>query len=173
MSIYTLRTTSGREDIVADLIWTKAKNEKLDIKAILHPAELKGYLFIEGRLGDVHKSIYGLMHIKSLMEKPVTLSEIEHFLSTKKVKVNLGDVIEIIGGAFKGEKGKIIRYDEVKDEVTVELLEASTPIPVTISTELVKLIKKGKTEVVEEEEPEEKIPKKISMADLRKKFEGE
>jgi len=169
MTIYTLRTTSGREDIVSDLIQTKAKLGKLDIKAILHPAELKGYLFLEGHAGDIHKAIYGLMHVKSFMDSPIPMSDIQHFIDTKqKVKVSLGDIVEIVGGAFKGEKGKITRLDETKDEVTVELLEASTPIPVTIATEFVKLVKRGKTE----EAPLAEKPKKVSMDDLRKQYEG-
>ncbi len=97
--------------------------------------------------------MHGVMHIKGLIEKPVALEEIQHFFETKKAKVvvNDGDIVEIIGGPFKGEKGKIQRIDKVKDEVTVELLEASIPIPVTISVELVKLIKREKQETEDTE----------------------
>ena len=142
MSIYTLRTTSGREDIVADIMQAKIRSEKLDVKAILHPAELKGYLFIEGNIGDIHKVVQGMLHIKSLMEKPINLSDIQHFLEVKKVKVNMGDIIEIVGGAFKGEKGRIVKVDEAKGEVTAELIEASMPIPITVATEFIKLVKR-------------------------------
>ena len=88
------------------------------------------------------------MHIRGVMEKPIGIDEIKHFLETKKaiIKINEGDVVEIIGGPFKGEKGKIQRIDKVKDEVTIELLEASIPIPVTISTEFIKVIKLAKKE---------------------------
>ncbi len=144
MNIYTIRTTSGREDIVLDLIASRVKSEGLDIKAIFHPAEIKGYIFIEGKLGDIHKAMHGLMHIKGLIEKPIKLEEIRHFLEQKKdtIKLEEGDLVEIIGGPFKGEKGKIERIDRAKDEVTIELLEASIPIPVTIAIEFVKLIKR-------------------------------
>lgn len=161
MTIYTLRTTSGREDIVADMMLSKIRAEKLGVRAIAHPAELKGYIFIEGRLGDIHKAIHGMLHIRGLIEKPVNMGEIEHFFDTKKARIAVGeeDVVEIIGGPFKGERGKIQRIDKAKDEVTVELLEASVPIPVTIATEFVKLIKKSKavreTEALKEEEREE------------------
>ena len=142
MAIYTLRTTSGREDIVADILQAKIKSEKLDVKAVLHPAELKGYLFIEGSIVDIHKAVQGMLHIKSLMEKPINLSDIQHFLEVKKVKVNMGDIIEIVGGAFKGEKGRIVKVDEAKGEVTAELIEASMPIPITVATEFIKLVKR-------------------------------
>jgi ribosomal protein L24 len=88
-----------------------------------------------------------------------------------RIKIDKGDIVEIIGGPFKGEKGRIERIDKVKDEVTIELLEASIPIPVTISTEFVKIVKKEKKEnkeetkekpVIKEEESKESVFDKIS-----------
>ena len=148
MAIYTLRTTSGREGIVIDMLSSKIRAEGLAINTVFHPAEIKGYIFVEGPLGVIQKAIKGVMHIRGLIEKPVKLEEIQHFLEYKKerIKVDIGDTVEIIGGPFKGEKGKINRIDGVKDEVTVELLEASIPIPVTIATEFVKVIKAAKKE---------------------------
>jgi len=162
--IYTVRTTSGRETIVIDMLETKVKAEKLKIKTIFHPAEIKGYIFIEGSPGEVQKAIRGVMHVRGLIEKPVRLEEIQQFLEQKKeiVKVGMGDTVEIIGGPFKGEKGKINRVDPVKREVTVELLEATIPIPVTIATEFIKVIKiakkEGEAKEVVEEKPKEEEP---------------
>ena len=152
--IYTIRTTTGREDIVIDMLSTKVKAEGYAVKAIFHPAELKGYIFVEGQLGDIHKSVYGIMHVRGIMEKPVKMTEIEHFLEVKKdrIKLDTSDIVEIIGGPFKGEKGKVERIDAVKDEVTIELLEASIPIPVTIATEFVKVIKKASPDSEEKKE---------------------
>ena len=107
---------------------------------------MKGYIFLEGNVVDIHKATQGMLHIKGLLEKPVQLSDIQRFLEDKKISVDLGDIVEIIGGAFKGEKGKINRIDKTKDEITLELLEASMPIPVTISTEFVKLVSRVKKE---------------------------
>lgn len=145
--IYTIRTTSGREDIVIDLLMSKVQSDGLDIKSIFHPAEIKGYVFIEGSLSNIHKAMVSLMHSRGLIDKPIRLAEIQHFLeSTKtKIKVDQEDIVEIIGGPFKGEKGRVIRINKIKDEITAELLEASIPIPVTIATEFVKIIKKGKS----------------------------
>jgi transcriptional antiterminator NusG len=146
--IYTLRTTSGREDIVMDMLNSRINAEKLDVKAVIHPAELKGYVFIEGSTGDIHKALRGVMHTKGLIEKPVKVSDIQHFMETKvsEINVEVEDIVEIMGGPFKGEKGKIKRVDKTKNEVTIELLEASIPIPVTIATEFIKVTKKGKGE---------------------------
>ena len=153
--IYTIRTTSGREDIVIDILTTRLKSEGYNIKAIFHPAEIKGYVFIEGSSGDIHKAIHGMMHVRGVIEKPIKLSDIQHFLEVKKdrIKVDIGDIVEIIGGPFKGERGKIQRIDKVKDEATIALVEASIPIPVTTSTECVKVVKKQKKEGEEEAKP--------------------
>ena len=139
--IYTLRTTSGREDIVMDMINSRINAEKLDVKAVIHPTELKGYIFIEGATADIHKVLRGVMHTKGLIEKPVKIGDIEHFMETKvsEINVDMGDIVEIMGGPFKG-------VDKTKNEVTIELMEASIPIPVTIATEFIKVIKKAKGE---------------------------
>ncbi|MBI4019714.1 MAG: transcription elongation factor Spt5 [Candidatus Aenigmarchaeota archaeon] len=162
--IYTVRTTTGREDIVIDMLETKIRHDSIEVKSVFHPAEIKGYVFIEGSPGNIHKALQGMMHVKGFIEKPVKMEEIKNFLEYKKARiaVDMGDVIEIVGGPFKGEKGKITRVDKVKGDVTIELLEAAIPIPVTISTEFVKIIKKAKPEASEvkpkprmREEPEE------------------
>jgi len=143
--IYAVRVTSGRENIVVELINSSIVKKKLNIKSISYPAEIKGYIFIEGELEEITKALQGVMHIKGIIQKPISINEIEHFFKKKEstITFNIGDIVEIIGGPFKGEKGKIERIDQIKKEVTVELLEASIPIPVTISVELVKLVKRG------------------------------
>jgi transcriptional antiterminator NusG len=166
--IYTIRTTSGREDIVIDILTMRLKSEGYNIKAIFHPAEIKGYVFVEGSSGDIHKAIHGMMHVRGVIEKPVKLSEIQQFLEVKKdrIKIDTGDIVEIIGGPFKGERGKIQRIDKVKDEATIELLEASIPIPVTISTEFVKVVKKQKKEGEEESKPQQVQEKEESKGSV-------
>ncbi|MBI4181908.1 MAG: transcription elongation factor Spt5 [Candidatus Aenigmarchaeota archaeon] len=154
--IYTIRTTSGREDIVVDLLISKVEQDSIDIKSVFHPAEIKGYVFVEGSLTAVHKAMMGLMHSRGLIDKAVPLQQISHFLEAKKTRmlIDEGDVVEIIGGPFKGEKGRVKRVNKIKDEVTAELLEASIPIPVTIATEFVKVVKKAANAAPAREEEE-------------------
>lgn len=153
--IYTIRTTTGREDMVVEMLESRLKTEAgLGIKSVFHPAEIKGYVFAEGGLASIHKAMLGLMHTKGLMEKPVNIEEIRHFLEVKRtrIKIDIDDIVEIIGGPFKGERGRIKRIDSVKDEVTIELLEAAIPIPVTIATEFIKVVKKAHPEAAAEKE---------------------
>jgi len=60
------------------------------------------------------------------------------------VELNVGDIVEILSGPFRGEKGKITRINEPKKEITLELLEAVVPIPLTISMNVVRLVEKKK-----------------------------
>jgi len=140
--IFTIRTTVGRENAVIEALGNKAKNTAASILSILHPDELKGYIFVEGDLASIEKVMAGIPHIRGLIRKEVRLDEIKKFLEAKKVeiKINRGDTVEIMGGPFKGEKGKVTRVDEAKGEVTIELLEAAIPIPITVSTDSIKVI---------------------------------
>jgi len=76
----------------------------------------------------------------------VNLNDINKFLQPAKVVVDLNvtDIVEVIGGPFKGERGKVTRYDKIKREITLELVEAAVPIPLTVSVEMVKLLERGK-----------------------------
>ncbi len=171
MVLYTIKTTNGREETVVDMMSLNVKNNGLDVKSIMHPSELKGYVFAEGNLADIHKATQGLLHIKALKEHPIKLSDIEKFMEVKRVAVDIGDEVEIVGGAFKGDKGIITRLDRTKDEVTIELREGAIPIPMTISTEFVRIVRKGAVKP-EEIKADQKKPKKFSMDDLKKSFGG-
>lgn len=144
--IYTIKTVVGRENIVLDSISSKAKSQNLIIQSIVHPEEIKGYVFIEGDLKDIERAVQMVPHVRGLIKKPVDLKEIQRFLVPRITEIELGngDIVEVIGGPFKGEKGKVVRYDKTKRECTVELVEATVPIPVTISVEFVKVLERKK-----------------------------
>jgi transcriptional antiterminator NusG len=145
IKIYAVKTIIGRENVVLESMAGKAKVRGLFIKAMVHPEELRGYIFVEGELKDVENMIKEIPHARGVLKTPVHISDIKRFMESKKIeiKVNEGDIVEVIGGPFKGEKGKVTRFDDVKGEVTIELIEVTVPIPVTVNAGLVKVIKKG------------------------------
>jgi transcriptional antiterminator NusG len=145
IKIYAVKTIIGRENVVLESMSGKAKVGGLFVKAMVHPEELRGYIFIEGELKDIEHMIKEIPHARGLLKAPVHISDIKRFMESKKIeiKVNEGDIVEVIGGPFKGEKGKVTRFDDVKGEVTIELIEVTVPIPVTVNAGLVKVIKKG------------------------------
>jgi len=142
--IYAIKTIIGRENIVIEAMAGKVKAKGLNVKAMVHPEEIKGYVFVEGELRDVEEMIREIPHARGILRKTVSITDIKRFLEPKKVeiKINEGDIVEVIGGPFKGEKGKVTRYDSTKVEVTIELIEITVPIPVTVNAGLVKVVKK-------------------------------
>jgi transcriptional antiterminator NusG len=56
------------------------------------------------------------------------------------------DLVEIVGGPFKGMRAKIMRVDRTKEEVILELLEATFTLPITVHADYVKLVEKAKKE---------------------------
>ncbi len=142
--IYTVKTVVGRENVVLDALASRISAEELKIKALVHPEEIKGYIFVEGEIEDVERAVKALPHSRGLIKKPFEVKEVEKFLQPRKVEVELdtGDTVEIIGGPFKGERGKVTRYDKTKREITIEPLETPVPIPITVSVEFVKMLQK-------------------------------
>lgn len=139
--MYTVKTVVGRENIAIDAIATKAQADKLLINIVLRPEEIKGYIFIDGDLTDIEKVVQMVPHVRGIIKKPMDVKEIQRFLQPKKVEIELDvkDVVEVIGGPFKGERGRVTRYDKVKREVTLELLDVAVPIPITVNVEFIKL----------------------------------
>lgn len=142
MVILTVRTTRGREKTVMKSINTKmGSGDYPGIKAAFYPEELKGYVFIEA---DTEKQINTLTdelrHVRGVIDKPASIDDLERFLSEEEEDIELeaGDTVEVIGGPFKGEEANIKRVDDANREVTIELLEAAVPIPVTISVDMVR-----------------------------------
>ena len=146
--IFVVKTTTGQERNVARLVAAKVEMTNIPIKAILVPDTLKGYVFMEADGPHfVEEAIAGVRHVRSRIPGLVSFSEIERYIIRKPVLEDLGkdDVVEITGGPFKGMRAKITRIDKSKGEVTLELLEATFTLPITVHSDYVKLIERAKT----------------------------
>jgi len=147
--IFAVRTTTGQEGNVAKLIATKVEMNKIPIKAILVPETLRGYVFIEADGPHfVEKAIAGVKHVRSRVPGIVSFSEVEKYIVRKPIieELSENDIVEVTGGPFKGMRAKITRIDKAKEEVTLELLEATFTLPITVHSDYVKLVEKAKTE---------------------------
>jgi len=145
--IFAIRTTVGQERNVSNLIAGRAEVNKIPIKAILVPEILKGYIFIEAEGPHiVEKAISGIRHVRSRVPGMVSLSEIEKYIIIKPIieELDIDDIVEVTGGPFKGMRAKITDIDRAKEEVTIELLEASFTLPITVHADYLKLVKKSK-----------------------------
>jgi transcriptional antiterminator NusG len=138
--ILTGKTTRGREKNAIEAIRSKVKAENLDIKAVFHPQDLKGYIFIEGSEADIKDLADEIRNLRGIIEDEVEISQIEKYLDEEEEEIKLeeGDVVEVVGGAFKGEEAKINRVDETNREVTIELIDAAVPIPTTVDIDTVR-----------------------------------
>jgi transcriptional antiterminator NusG len=149
-AIFTVRTTAGQEKNVANLLAAKVKTNNLPIKAILVPETLKGYVFIEAEGPHVvDEAIGGIKHVRSRVPGIVTFPEVERYIVAKPMieELDVRDIVEVVSGPFKGMRAKITRVDETKEEVVLELLEATFTLPITVHADYVKVVEKG--EVVE------------------------
>lgn len=147
MPIFVIRTIGGKEETLAEMIANLSISQNLEIHSVFKLDEFKGYIFIEGEEDDVMKVIKEVPHVRSVLKENITIEELKKYIKTeekKEVKLEIGDIVEIIGGPFKGLKGKVNKVDEIKKEVTIELLDVAVSLPVTISSELVKLVEKKK-----------------------------
>lgn len=148
-AVFAVRTTAGQEKNVANLIEARVRVEELPIRAVLVPEMLKGYIFVEADgPHSVEKAIAGIRHVRSRVPGVVTFPEVERYIVAKPVIEELDeeDLVEIVGGPFKGMRAKITRVDKAKEEVTLELLEATFTLPITVHADYVKLVEKGRKE---------------------------
>jgi len=146
--IFIIKVTTGQEKIISGILAKKAKKENLEIYSIINLDKIRGYLFVETLdENNVVKLIQRVRNVKGILKKPIELSEIENMMQKVEEKISsisVGDIVEMISGPFKGEKAKIVRVDENKDEVTGELVEVAVPIPITVKSKVVKLFQKKK-----------------------------
>lgn len=143
--IFVVKTQVGQEENVSNMLHKIGKKENADIVAILAPRELRGYIFVEGHDIDIiKKMIRHMRYARDVLEDTIPFEEIEHFLFPPSAVANIeeGNIVELVSGPFRGEKAKVTRIDDSKEEITVELLEAMVPIPITVRGEQVRVLKK-------------------------------
>ncbi|MGQ9530188.1 MAG: transcription elongation factor Spt5 [Candidatus Bathycorpusculaceae bacterium] len=147
--IFAVKTTTGQERNVAKSITARIEMNKIPVKAILVPETLRGYVFVEAEGPHfVEQAIAGIRHVRSRVPGVVGFSEIERYIVRKPVieELSENDIVEVTGGPFKGMRAKITRIDKSKAEVTLELLEATFTLPITVHSDYVKLVEKTKIE---------------------------
>jgi len=134
---FLVKTVGGEEESVARITELRIKSSegKIKVKSIIIPPGMKGTLIVEAeRYSDVFNAFEGIKNFKRILPGLVQLNEIKNIVTQEKVEeLNVGDIVEIIAGPFKGMKAKVVNIRE-KDEVVIHLSDASaSPIPIVIS----------------------------------------
>ncbi|MCK9292894.1 MAG: transcription elongation factor Spt5 [archaeon] len=143
--IFTIRTTVGQEKVIMDLLYNKIKQNELEVYSLVEMADLKGYLLVEA---DSKKTaellIHNVPHIKGgkIVEGTIEIKEIAGVLESRPLMTAIkpGQTVEIILGPFKGSRAKVIRVNLAKEEVVIELFDATVKIPITIKAENIKVL---------------------------------
>lgn len=163
--IYAVRATAGQERVVAEILYREAVSRREEIEreggavySVLYTTGLKGYVLVEadspGTVEDLARNVPKtrglLLKEKGNLESAgiITIEELKGILEPTPVAIELrkSDLIELISGPFKGEKARVAKIDEDKNEITVELIEAAVPIPVIVKGEDIKIIRKESDE---------------------------
>ncbi len=144
--IFTLRTTVGQESLVVDILGNKIKTDEIEVYSLSVIPGLKGYVLIEADTElTVRRAIANTPHVKGrgIVGGEVKIDELSSLLEAKPLMKSIkeGQKVELIAGPFKGERARVLRVNDTKEEVTVELLEAAVKIPVTIRAEHIRILR--------------------------------
>ncbi len=145
-AVLAIKTSRGYEREVADTLLARTEEKSDVIFALLVPSALRGYVFAEGMSFEgVREMLKGIRKARGLVEGETTLKEVEPLLVPKITVEGFveGAIVELISGPFKGEKARVKKIDQAKEEITVELIEAVVPIPVTVRGDHVRMLEKG------------------------------
>jgi transcriptional antiterminator NusG len=152
-SIYALKTSAGQERNVARMLAGKARDSGVDLTAIIVPESLKGYILVESSTKiDMKNPAMKIPHLRGLVESKgtanqdntISFEEVKKFLNPEPIisSIMKGSIVELVSGPFKGERAKIMRIDESREEVVLELVEQPVAIPITVEADQIRIIQK-------------------------------
>jgi transcriptional antiterminator NusG len=147
--IFVVKVTTNKEDKAFEMIADKVLKRKINIYALIRPHGLRGYLLIESPdRENAEEAVYNLPYVKGILPKQVTYDEVRQMLEpvASEIKIEKNDIVEIIGESFKNEKAKVVRFDKVKGDAVVLLLNAAVPMPVTVRLDNLRVIRREEME---------------------------
>lgn len=163
--IFIIKVTTNKEERAMEMVSERAEKKALNVYSVIKPHGLRGYIILEAiDRESAEEAVFNLPYIKGIIGKTLSYEEIKNMLEPKveDVKIEVGDIIEMISATFKGEKAKVLRVDKNRGEVTVSLLGASVPIPYTTKIDNVKVIRRE--DKTNEQETAEEIKSEESNA---------
>ncbi len=145
--LYAVKVTAGYENLTGMIAAEKAKKlgESSGIISILTLDEMKSYILVEAEnKSSVISFFYGLKHVKGHVRGAIDIKEIEHLITPKEIitEIKEGSEVEIVWGPFKGSIAEVVKVDQNKKEVTVILKDSVTLIPIQLSIDYIKILKK-------------------------------
>ena len=143
---YAIRVTGGQEVNVALILEERIRQNNIkEIYSIIVPPNVKGYIIMEASGPHIVKLVAsGIRHIRGFAHGLVQKEDVIKFISKTKTVPSFkpGDLVEVTYGPFRGMQAQVVRIDEGKGEVVLNILESSFPLQVTIPIDQVKPVKK-------------------------------
>ncbi len=143
---FVVKVTSGQERIAANMLQNKASKVDLPIYSIMVMEGMRGYIIIEAEDElSVRQFITREHNVKGMLNKPLVDEEINKLIQVRKFAQDIekGDTVEFTSGPFKGYKAKVLKVDDLKSDITVELQDVVVPIPITTKMNTAKVIQKA------------------------------
>ena len=153
--LYILKTSIGQEQNVAKEIQARLsgtgslKDIQDEIYGVLSPHFMRGYIFVEASalhhveklIGRVGVSTTPMKNCRKVLDGESPLGDVLPYLEPKAATSGSeeGSIVEIHGGAFRGQAARDNRGTESKEEVTVELFEAAVPVALTVRADQVRV----------------------------------
>ncbi len=147
--IFIIKVTTNKEENAVDMISERARRKELNVYSVSRPHGLRGYILLEAEDRDsAEEAVFNLPYVKGIIGKTITYEEVKNMIepSVEDISIQEGDIVEMISEPFKKEKAKVTRIDKQKEEVTVSLLGAVVPLPVTVKIDNVKVIRREEGE---------------------------
>ncbi|MEK6819705.1 MAG: transcription elongation factor Spt5 [Nanoarchaeota archaeon] len=143
--IFIIKVITNKEERATEMIADRAEKKNINVFSVTRPHGLRGYILLEAEDREsAEEAVFNLPYIKGIIGKTISYEEIKNMIepSVKAVSIKDGDIVEMIGATFKGEKAKVLRVDKQKEEVVVSLLGAAVAFPVTVKLDNVKVIRR-------------------------------
>tara|TARA_Y100000034_G_scaffold90756_1_gene109364 strand:+ start:245 stop:706 length:462 start_codon:yes stop_codon:yes gene_type:complete len=152
--IFIIKVTTNKEEKAVDMITERIEKKDLNVFSVARPHGLRGYILLEAEDREsAEESVFNLPYIKGIIGKTITYEEIKNMVEPTITSISIkdGDIVEMIGQTFKGEKAKVLRIDKQKEEVVVSLLGAVVQFPVIVKLDNVKVIRREEGEDEDED----------------------
>jgi transcriptional antiterminator NusG len=152
--IFIIKVTTNKEEKAIDMISERIEKKELNVFSVAKPHGLRGYILLEAEDREsAEEAVFNLPYIKGIIGKTITYEEIKNMIEPTITSISIkdGDIVEMIGQTFKGEKAKVLRIDKQKEEVVISLLGALVQFPVTVKLDNIKVIRREEGEDEDED----------------------
>ncbi|WP_460124432.1 transcription elongation factor Spt5 [Stetteria hydrogenophila] len=140
---YAFEVIGGTEEKVALVIAQRAQAKNLDVRSIVIPADTKGLIIVEvGDLVDLYEAVSNVRNIKRRRPLPIKPEEVEKIVKpvVEVPELKEGDIVEVVAGAFKGRRGKVVEVSPSRGEAKILILDAEFGMFATVSLDEVRKV---------------------------------